>query len=705
MMRKTLLSLALCASTIAVACGSVTSDLSQQDGSIEASPSSSDQQISTSTTPITERDFTYKGEIAAPEIPNGLEWFNVERPLSLLSDLRGKIVILDFWTQGCINCLHVIPDLHRLENEYPNSLVVIGVHWAKFDHERTNRAVEQAVRRLEVQHPVVNDDFEYLRRAYRVRAWPTLVLIDPLGRVVGSHAGEGIYPLFQPVIDRMSREYGTAGLIDVRPLEVIANEETSTPTVLSFPGKVLADQQRRQLFVADSGHHRIIVTDFEGQILDTIGGGTAGLVNGSWDNARFNQPQGMTLSSGGRYLYVADRANHAIRVVDLFQRTVDTLAGTGQSTHRVTPGSPLSTSLASPWDVERVGEQIFVAGAGRHQIWVIELSSNGRSATWVDVFAGTGAEGLDDGPRLSATLSQPSGLAADGSTLWFTDPEASAVRSIELESNGQLTTLIGEGLFSWGDTVGASEATKLQHAVGIELLGGNLYVADTYNHRIKVIDSQSANSRVVAGNGEPGLTDGFGEAAQLDEPSGLSGADGTLFIADTNNHRIRTLDIATGELTTLKFSNQQSAALLRRTAADEIVTFPLQTVSPGTLDLTVELFVPTAYEFNSDGTFVLDIEIQNASMSRIEGRSSYQAQGPTMPQQFSLIIEEEEDLRIQADATVFYCPARNATFCLLRHVQLVVPIAVEDSGVKNISLTHELPTSEEIDLSIGVIGE
>ena len=705
MMRKTLLSLALCASTIAVACGSVTSDLSQQDGSIEASSSTSDQQMSTSTTPITERDFTYKGEIAAPEIPNGLEWFNVERPLSLLSDLRGKIVILDFWTQGCINCLHVIPDLHRLENEYPNSLVVIGVHWAKFDHERTNRAVDQAVRRLEVQHPVVNDDFEYLRRAYRVRAWPTLVLIDPLGRVVGSHAGEGIYPLFQPVIDRMSREYGTAGLIDVRPLEVIAKEEPSTPTVLSFPGKVLADQQRRQLFVADSGHHRIIVTDFEGQILDTIGGGTAGLVNGSWDNARFNQPQGMTLSSGGRYLYVADRANHAIRVVDLFQRTVDTLAGTGQSTHRVTPGSPLSTSLASPWDVERVGDQIFVAGAGRHQIWVIELSSNGRTATWVDIFAGTGAEGLDDGPRLSATLSQPSGLAADSSTLWFTDPEASAVRSIELGSNGQLTTLIGEGLFSWGDTVGASEATKLQHAVGIELLGGNLYVADTYNHRIKVIDSQSTNSRVVAGNGEPGLTDGFGGAAQLDEPSGLSGADGTLFIADTNNHRIRTLDIATGELTTLKFSNQQSAALLRRTAADEIVTFPLQTVSPGTLDLTVELFVPTAYEFNSDGTFVLEIEIQNASMSRIEGRSSYQAQGPTMPQQFSLIIEEEEDLRIQADATVFYCPARNATFCLLRHVQLAVPIAVEGSGVKNISLTHELPTSEEIDLSIGVTGE
>lgn len=705
MMRKTLVSIAMCISTVGVACGAVTSDMSQEDGSVEVNPSSASQQISTSTTPITERDFTYKGEIAAPEIPNGLQWFNVERPLSLLSDLRGKIVILDFWTQGCINCLHVIPDLHRLENEYPNSLVVIGVHWAKFDHERSHGAVQQAVRRLEVQHPVVNDDFEYLRRAYRVRAWPTLVLIDPLGRVVGSHAGEGIYPLFQPVIDRMSREYGTAGLIDVRPLEAIAAEEESTPTVLSFPGKVLADEQRQQLFIADSGHHRIIVTDLEGKILDTIGGGAAGLVNGSWDNAQFNQPQGMTLSSSGRYLYVADRANHAIRVVDLFQRTVDTLAGTGESTHRVTPGVPLSTPLASPWDVERVGDQIFVAGAGRHQLWVIELSSNGRTATWIDIFAGTGAEGLDDGPRLSATLSQPSGLAADTSTLWFTDPEASAVRSVELEGKGQLSTLIGEGLFSWGDTVGASDATKLQHAVGIELLGGDLYVADTYNHRIKIIDSQSTNSRIVVGNGEPGFMDGFGNAAQLDEPSGLSGADGTLFIADTNNHRIRTLDVATGELATLHFTNQQAAALLRRTAADEIVTFPLQTVAPGVLDLTVELLVPAAYEFNTDGTFVLDIEIQNASISRIDGKNSYQAQGPTMPQRFKLIVEEEEDLRIQADATVFYCPAQNATFCLLRHVQLAVPIAVADAGVKNISLSHELPTSEEIDLSIGKIGE
>jgi len=690
-------------SSVLVACGSSRADFPNGEGFAPVTASEQSEPAPASTTLGSEPGFTYEGEIAAPEIPHGLDWFNVDRPLSLVSDLRGKIVILDFWTQGCINCLHVIPDLHRLEDEYPDSLVVIGVHWAKFDHERTSSAVKHAVQRLEVRHPVVNDDYEYLRQAYRVRAWPTLVLIDPLGRVVGSHSGEGIYPLFQPVIDQMSREYGTAGLIDVRPLEAITTSEKPVPTVLSFPGKLLADKNSDKLFIADSGHHRVIVTDLEGRILDTIGGGTEGLVDGSWSDARFNQPQGMALSSTGRYLYVADRANHAIRVVDLSRRTVGTLAGTGGSAHRVVPGPPLSTALASPWDVERIGDQLFVAGAGRHQIWVIELADGGRTASWVDIFAGTGAEGLDDGHRLSATLSQPSGLVADSSTLWFTDPEASAIRSIELGDDEQLTTLIGKGLFSWGDEVGTRQATMLQHAVGIEMVGRYLYIADTYNHRIKVIDLDTGNSRVAAGNGLPGIRDGVGEAAQLAEPSGLSGVDEVLFVADTNNHRIRTLNTKTGQLNTLELTNQKAAALLHRTAADEIVTLPQKIIAPGVLDVTVDLVVPEGYEFNSDGTFVLDIRIDNATKSRIAGRNSYRAQGPDMPQRFSLMIEEEEDMRIQADATVFYCPAEDAAFCLVRHVQIDVPVLVRDFGATTIALGYQLPTAEEIDVSIGSI--
>ena len=690
----------LAAGVLVASCGSappiVGSDATQSSftESTSSTVASADQK------PISEFEFTYEGEVAAPDVPNGLEWFNVARPLSLAADLRGKIIILDFWTQGCINCLHVIPDLHRLEEEFPNSLAVVGVHWAKFDHERTSEAVGKAVQRLGIKHPVVNDDYEYLRRSYRVQAWPTLVLIDPLGRVVGVHAGEGIYPLFEPVINQMTREYAAAGLIDTRPVDLIAKSPGPIPTVLSFPGKVLADPQSRRLFIADSGHHRIVITGFDGRILDVVGGGSSGLVNGTWVDSRFNQPQGLSLSENGSFLYVADRGNHAIRVIDLAKRIVGTFAGTGQPTHRVVPGPPLSTPIASPWDVERIGNQLFVAGAGRHQLWIIDTSEQGQRADWIDIFAGTGAEGIEDGPRLTATLSQPSGLSTDGSTLWFTDPEASAVRSVELTDGGELKTLVGTGLFSWGDAVGVLGNTELQHAIGIELVGERLYVADTYNHRIKAIDIKTGNSVLVAGNGSPGLNDGYGQAVQLAEPSGLSFANDALYIADTNNHRIRILNIRTGKVATLKLTNLQAAPLITREAADETVIFAQKLVAPGIVNLSVELLVPMEYEFNEDGTFALDITIENADKSRVIGDSSYRAQGPRMPQDFNLSIGDEENLRINADVTVFYCPAKDATFCLLRHLDLELPIKVNSAGTTKIALTHQLPSAEEIDRSV-----
>ena len=690
----------LAAGVLVASCGSAPPAVSSDGAQSSAAESTSSTVTSADQKPIDDFEFTYEGEVAAPDVPNGLDWFNVARPLSLAADLRGKIIILDFWTQGCINCLHVIPDLHRLEEEFPNSLAVVGVHWAKFDHERTSEAVGKAVQRLGIKHPVVNDEHEYLRRSYRVQAWPTLVLIDPLGRVVGVHAGEGIYPLFEPVINQMTREYTAAGLIDVRPVDLIAKSPGPVPTVLSFPGKVLADPESRRLFIADSGHHRVVITGLDGRILDVVGGGSPGLVNGTWLDSRFNQPQGLSLSENGRFLYVADRGNHAIRVIDLSQRTVGTFAGTGEPTHRVVPGPPLSTPIASPWDVERIGNQLFVAGAGRHQLWIIDTSEQGRRADWIDIFAGTGAEGIEDGPRLLATLSQPSGLSTDGSTLWFTDPEASAIRSVELTDGGELKTLVGTGLFSWGDAVGVAGATKLQHAIGIELVDDRLYVADTYNHRIKAIDIKTGNSVLVAGNGLPGFNDGYGQAVQLAEPSGLSFANNVLYIADTNNHRIRTLKTRTGKISTLKLTNLQAAPLITREAADETVIFAQKLVAPGTVKLSLELLVPTGYEFNEDGTFALDITIENADKSRVVGDSSYRAQGPRMPQDFDLLIGDEENLRVNADVTVFYCPTKDATFCLLRHLELELPIKVDSAGTTKIVLTHQLPSAEEIDRSV-----
>lgn len=647
--------------------------------------------------PTTEFDgeFTYAGEAPAPDFPAELDWLNVSRPLSLTQDLRGKIVVLDFWTQGCINCIHVIPDLKRLEAEYPDSVVVIGVHWAKFDRERQLDAIRQSVLRYGVEHPVVNDEFELIRNTYGVNAWPTLFLIDPLGNGVGVHSGEGVYDLFKPVIDVMAREYGAAGLIDPTPLDALVESRELVPTVLSFPGKVLADEATDRLFIADTGHHRILVSDLGGELTEVIGAGLEGAANGSFDDATFSRPQGLALSEDGNTLYIADRENHLVRAADLVSREVTTIAGNGQNAFRFEGGIATDVAIASPWDLHREGNQLFVAGAGRHQLWVIELENG-----FIDVFAGTGGEGIDDGHRLQATLSQPSGFASDGASLYFTDPEASAVRSVSL-TDDELSTLVGDGLFSWGDETGTFDATALQHAIGIELVGDALYIADTYNHRIKVLDLASGQSRQVVGDGTAGLVDGAGEAARLAEPSGLSAVSDRLYVADTNNHQIRVVDLATGAISTLALGNLDLAAVtLTNISHDEVTLAPLQ-LAPGRIRLSVDFELPAGYKYNTLGTFRFEWSADDPAIVIPVGRTFYEAMGPTLPKTFDIDLVADAGVNtLRGETTVFYCLEEEEAFCLIRDVSFEVPIEITAEGGSRVDFRHRLPSAEQLEAQL-----
>ena len=241
-------------------------------------------------------------ENPAPEFPPGLTWFNVSEPLSF-AKLRGKLVILDFWTQGCINCQHIIPDLERLEHEFPDSLVVIGVHTGKYSGEQEDAAVAEAIARYGRKHPVVNDPDYVVWRQWGVRAWPTVVLIDPRGSVVGGRAGEGVYETFQPVVQRVHDEFSALGLIDTTPIP-LALEATVVSTFLSFPSEVLVDEAGGRIFIADAGHHRIVVTDLDGNVIRAFGAGEPGFTDGSANEARFRDPQGLELSPDGKTLWV-----------------------------------------------------------------------------------------------------------------------------------------------------------------------------------------------------------------------------------------------------------------------------------------------------------------------------------------------------------------------------------------------------------------
>ena len=275
--------------------------------------------------------------VPAPEFPAGHTWFNVpEAPT--LAGLRGKAVLLDFWTLGCINCQHVVPDLKQLEEEFGSALVVIGVHSGKYDREHSDQSIRDAIRKYGVEHPVVNDPEFAIWNLYGAEAWPTTVLIDPDGNIVGYHQGEGVYRVLQPAIAGVIEEFDAQGKVNRDPIALDLESEGAVSAVLSFPSAVLADEANGRLFIADAGNNRVLVSGLDGALQDAVGGGEEGLADGAFEDATFRQPQGLALSEDGGTLYIADTRNHVVRAADLQARTVTTIAGTGEQLTTVPPG-------------------------------------------------------------------------------------------------------------------------------------------------------------------------------------------------------------------------------------------------------------------------------------------------------------------------------------------------------------------------------
>jgi DNA-binding beta-propeller fold protein YncE len=435
--------------------------------------------------------------------------------------------------------------LEALEAKYSQALTIVGVHSAKFPNERQGAALRHAVRRHQITHPVVNDAEFAIWQRYGIRAWPTLVLIDPAGYVVASLAGEGNGPALDALIGEVIAEHRTAGTLREGPGPATPSAG-SDGAPLAFPGKVATDPATDSLVIADTGHHQVLFTDLEGTVRAVAGTGKSGAANGPFAGAAFRHPQGMAFHAGA--LYVADTENHLIRHLDLVTSRVETVVGTGRQAPgplRLAAGGPLATDLNSPWDLVVLNGILYIAMAGCHQVWGLDLT---RGA--LDLVCGTGREALVDGPRLEASMNQPSGITTDGSFLYVADSEASAIRSIDLRPGGWIRTLAGAGLFEFGDRDGSGESVRLQHPLGVAALDGRIYLADTYNHRIKVLYPSLQRVESLFGTGRPGSAEGL--RAEFFEPGGLAAAPGRLFIADTNNHRICLADLAAGSVTSLR---------------------------------------------------------------------------------------------------------------------------------------------------------
>jgi len=498
--------------------------------------------------------------IRAPEL-RGRAWLNTGGRGLTLADLRGRVVLLDFWTFCCINCLHVLDELRPLEQRYADVLVTVGVHSPKFAYEADPDALAAAVERYDVHHPVLDDPELITWRAYAARAWPTLVVVDPEGYVVAQFSGEGHAHALDRLVADLVTEHETKGTLHRSAGPYVPPPPATTD--LRYPGKAIP-LPTGTLLVSDSGHHSLVELAADGEtVLRRIGDGERGLVDGDASTARFSEPQGVLLLPAdvafevGYEVVVADTVNHALRGVRLDTGDVRTLAGTGRQWMQ---GSG-TTDLSSPWDVEWYeadGGRVVVAMAGIHQLW----SYDPRSET-VEVLAGTTNEGLVDGPLPEAWLAQTSGLAADGPRLWLADSETSSLRVVE---GGRVSTAVGQGLFDFGHVDGPADTALLQHPLGVTVLpDGSVAIADTYNGAVRRYDpATSTVTTLLTGLAEPSdaLVDGE-----------------HLLVVESAAHRLSRLPLPAEALVV--------DGVARRTQR------PVTEVAPGEVDLRV-VFTPPA---------------------------------------------------------------------------------------------------------------
>ena len=620
-----------------------------------------------------------KKKIPAPELTGGTAWLNVSRPLSL-SDLKGKMVLLDFWTYCCINCMHIIPDLKKLEAKYPKELVVVGVHAAKFTNERETENIRQAILRYELEHPVVVDSNLAIWQAYGVRAWPTLVLIDQEGYIIGSDTGEGHYEILDKLIGEFASRYRSNNLVNEKPIPISLEKDKQAASFLSFPGKILATPNR--LYIADSGHNRIVITDMKGNVLDVAGSGEIGKSNGEFAAAGFHHPQGMAIH--GDLFYIADTENHLIRRLDLKERTVKTIAGNGkQAEFMASGGMGAASPLNSPWDLAFLDGQLYIAMAGTHQIWIMDLET-----TVFQPYAGSGREGRADGPLDACALAQPSGIAVAGSRLYFADSEVSSLRYVDREDN-KAHTAVGKDLFVFGDKDGKGDDARLQHPLGVAVYKDLVYLADTYNHKIKTFNPRDNTCMTFSGSGRSGFKDG--RNAQFYEPGGLSAIGNKLYVADTNNHAIRVIDLETKEVSTLQLSGLteqlSETAMLQSMipSFENTLDLPAQTVKPDTeVLLKVNVRLPDGCQLNPMTSLVCRVDAGDGILIEQEYRELRHAP-PLLPLNVPVKTGKPgQRVDVTISLSFSYCRKDNHSACFFDATTLRQPINPDNASTNTV---------------------
>ena len=626
--------------------------------------------------------------IHAPELSGATAWLNIAAPLSMRA-LRGHVVILDFWTYCCVNCMHVLPILRDLEERHRGDpLQVIGVHSAKFDAEKDDAHILAAMRRSGVSHPVAVDGELRIWSQYAVRSWPTLVIVRPDGTIAAIAPGEPDPAVLEGLVQQLLAEARAQGTLAEKNAPV-ESALTEPDRALSYPGKVAHGGGK--IFVADSGHHRVLVLDGKGNTLDVIGSGLRGMREGAFGSCAMDDPQGLAFQNG--MLYIADARAHVVWRAELSEGVVKRHAGTGfLGRGPLVERTPaLETPLRSPWDVAPRGPELYVALAGSHQIALVQDG-------FVEPVAGNGREAQVDGKGPDAALAQPSGLSLQGDVLYVADSESSGVRALDLRSRKLYSLAGGPGLFDFGDKIGKVETGMLQHPLAVAATpSAGLLVADTYNDRIKRFSPDGLRLERFFEGG-------------LAQPAGLCVLpDGDVLVADTNNHRLMhlTADGSRGVELVISGAPEPQRGVVETVAPAPRVgggagwfTAILESpagvgLAPGDGELVLELVAPEGFELSKGTPWSASVEVSRRSdlvrptPDFVRGESRGGAR-----EQIALLLSasHQDDVETELVVTVrsVACDARDHASCWPVQNSFRIPLRLLAQGQREVRFSLPL---------------
>ena len=628
----------------------------------------------------------------ANNFPEDINWLNTKKNISL-SDLKGKFVLIQFLSFSSINSLHAISDLKKIETKYSKELQIIAVHSGKFPTQKNFENIRQAVLKFDITYPVALDKDFSIWNSYGINSWPTHILINPVGEIIGKLSGEGISQSLEEIIPDLIKEFDSQKKLNRNTVTLLSLEKDKlAETVLSFPSKVILNESGTELYISDTNHHRILHIDIQRKkILDIIGSNEIGNENGFFSEAKFNRPNGIFLKE--QLLYIADTDNHCIRVADLRTKKVSTLAGTGkQSTSLNLSGKGNQVSLNSPFDLTEYKNKLYISMLGSHQLWTLDLKT-----LEAELYAGSGRENLEDGKLLNATLSQPMGITKDHIRLYFLDSNTSSLRSADLKPEGTIKTLIGKGLFESGDIDGKYPEASLQFPVGIFQNERKIFIADTLNHKIKSYDIDTKELKTLAGTDTSGFLNSNANESSFNEPSSIAKQNHLIYIADTNNHSIRILDLKTNTVKSFDFELSEKLFINRNQISKkfqgELISVPDMNIHPDSTEIKVHFELEPGFKWKSDSPFFSQNLSMNESNVLVIFPKEEIIRNPILPKIIKIKpISGKADLFF--NSILFYSEAGSNSLSLIKKISVKVPVNVSASGIKNPNLKIKIQSVE-----------